>query len=295
MQSSIQHYAPSGAFRFSIAIYAVGGLLGAILFAGLYEFLLDLIPFVYVSFMLTLGFGFGLAFMASMIIKSAHCRNRAIAAVLALVIGGTGLAASFGWGYRRALSAAVEQYPDTTVLQLAQEVSVMEWMNVRMENGWTIRNSDLTGGFVVFVWIVEALVVLGMALMVGASEAGEPYCERCQLWTESQNAGIPGLSKADVQPLLDRGDLAAVLSLPEPTGGDAAVRIKLVRNHCPQCAETAYLTVSEIRTEVTNGKEKENSTELIAKAQLSPKLSALFLERMNSPQAEAALGASPAP
>ena len=164
-----------------------------------------------------------------------------------------------------------------------------------MESGWTIRNSDLTGGFVVFVWIVEALVVFGCALTVVVSEAAEPYCEHCQAWTETQGTGIQGLTRADVQPLLDKGNLAAVLSLTERTDTDAAVRIQLVRNYCPQCAETAYLTVNEVRTEVTNGKEKENTTEVISKVELSSKLSALYLRRLSPPQAEASLGATPAP
>lgn len=295
MQTSLQRYAPSGGFRFSVLPYAVAGLVGAVLLAGLYELLIDLIPFVYVSLFLTLGFGFGLAFIGLLAIQGAHCRNRVIAAIVALLIGGTGLAASYGWGFRRALSAVAEQHPETTVIQLAQEIPFMEWINARMESGWTIRNSDLTGGFVVFAWIIEALVVLGIAVMVVVGESGEPYCEHCQVWTEKQGTGIQGLTRADVQPLLDKSDLAAVLSLTERTDADTAVRIQLVRDYCPQCAQTAYLTVNEVRIEVTNGKQKENSAELISKVELSPKLSALFLRRMNPSQAEAALGASPAP
>jgi hypothetical protein len=294
MQTSLQRYTPSGAFRLSLVVYAVGGLLGAVLLAGLYEFLLDLIPFVYINLLLTLGFGFGLAFMGSLVIKSAHCRNRGIALVLALVIGGTGLAASYGWGYRRALSTVAEQYANTTVLELAQEISVTAWLEARMEHGWTLRNSDVNGGLVVFIWVIEALVILGFALTVGVSEAAEPYCERCQRWTESQGTGLQGLTSADVQPLLDRGDLAAVLALQERADTDAAVRIQLLRNYCPQCSETAYLTVNEVRTALENGKEKENKTELISKVELTSKLNTLYLQRLNASRGEATVGASAA-
>jgi hypothetical protein len=224
----------------------------------------------------------------------AHCRNRGLALILALLIGGAGLTASYGWGFRRALSAVAAQYPDTTVLQLAQEISVVTWLEARIESGWTLRSSDVSGGLVLFIWAIEALVVLGFALSMGVSAAANPYCERCQLWTESQGTGIRGLTREDAQPLLDRGDLATMLALPERTDTEAAVRIQLLRNYCPQCPDTAYLTVNEVRTEVSNGKAKENKKELLSKAELTPKLSALYLQRLNASREEATLEASAA-
>lgn len=283
MQSSIPRYAPSGAFNTLVFGYALGGLVGAAALAWLYALLLDVIPFVYVSILLTCGFGIALGFMGGLVIKMGHCRNRAVAVVLALVVGGGGLAASYGWAYRRALGELAEQSSGATVSELAEEVGLGTWLEARIDNGWEVRRSSISGLGVITIWAIEALIVLGMSVLVMASAAADPYCERCRAWTDPQSTDLRGLGAEHVAPLLERGDLAGVLSLTERPDGDASTRIQLVRNYCEKCPDTAYLTVTEVRVEVKNGKEQEHKKELLENAELSPKLNALYVEHFGRP------------
>lgn len=282
MQSTISRYTPSGAFSPAIALYTLGGLLGAILLAGLYELLLR-IPFVYISVMLTMGFGFALGTVGILVVKAGHCRNRAVALAVGLLVGAGGLAASYGWGFRHALAEVAERHPETSVLQLAQQVSIQKWLDVRIESGWSIRSSSIDGVGVLLIWGIEALFVLGASLFLSFGAACEPYCERCRVWTKEQKGGVPGRERADVQPLLDRGDLAGVLAL-EAGSENSNVRIRLQRDFCPQCPETAYLTVSEVRTTVKNGKLEETATELLGYAELSPRLNTQYTQRFEQQQ-----------
>jgi hypothetical protein len=292
MQTTLQRYAPSGAFNPGIFAFALVGLMGAALLAGLYEWLFHLNPFIYAGILLTLCFSLGLGWVGSLIIERGHCRNRLVAFVLALVIGSGGLAASYGWGYRRALSEVAEQTPGVTMLQLAQEASIERWLEFRIDNGWRIRRSTIKGTGVLAIWTLEALFVLILTAAITVHSAAEPYCERCQQWTTSQDGNITGSTREDVQPLLDRGDLAALLAMPDRPEGDTSLHIQLRRHFCPQCAETAFLTVKEVRTTGSNGNEKEHKTTLIENVELSPKLNASYVQRFTSQEAASPLAGS---
>jgi hypothetical protein len=294
MQTTLPRYAPSGAFSPVVFVYALGGLIGSVLLAGLYEFLIDLIPFIYLNALIALGFGFGVGMVGAMVIKGGHCRNRAVALVVALLIGGGGLAASYGWGYRRTLSELASQSGDATVLQLAQEVSIGTYLDARIQNGWSVRSSTIDGFGVMAIWGIEALIVLGLGLLVTMGASTEPYCEPCRAWTSNEDTKLKGLTREDAQPLLDKGDLAGVISLSDRPDADSAVRIELKRSFCPKCANTAFLSVKEVRTEVTNGKEKETQTSLIDNVELSPKLNALYIQRFPQPPEGAASAAGSA-
>ena len=289
MKTTLQRYAPSGGFHPDIFVYAIGGLAGAVLLAGLYELLLHLNPILVASFLLTMGFGFGLGWMGILLIQRGHCRNRRLAFILALAIGAGGLAASYGWGYRRSLSQMAENSPGTTVLQLAQDVSIGTWLESRMTNGWGLRRFPIEGKGVLALWALEALFVLSLSVLITVSTASDPYCERCQQWTERQEALITGRTREQVQPLLDRGDLAALLAMPDRTG-DTSTRIQLVRHFCPRCSLTAFLTVKEISAAGSAGHEKDQTATLLENAELSPQLNAAYVQRFTS-QAGASLAA----
>jgi hypothetical protein len=293
MSTHLQRYAPSGGFHPDIFVYALGGLVGAVLLAGLYELLLHLNPILFASFLLTMGFGFGLGWMGIFLIQRGHCRNRRLAFVLALVIAGGGLAASYGWGYRRALSQMADHSPGTTVLQLAQDVSVETWLETRITNGWGIRRSAITGKGVLTIWALEALFVLSLAVLITVSTASDPYCEHCQQWTGRQDAFITGHTREYAQRLLDRGGLAALLALPDRTADDTSTRLQLVRHFCPRCSLTAFLTVKEIRAAERGGHGKEETATLLENVELSPELNAAYVQRFTSQQRASLAAGSP--
>ena len=106
MHSSIARYSPSGAFSPRTFVYVPGALLGAGVLAGVYAWLVDVIPFVYLNLLLALSLGGLVGMMTAMAIKAGHCRNRALGVVLGLLVGGAGLAASYAWSYLNSLRQA---------------------------------------------------------------------------------------------------------------------------------------------------------------------------------------------
>ena len=293
MHANIQRYAPSGAFGPLTFVYALGSLIAAILLAGIYMLLVDLIPFIYASFLLTAGFGFALAVMGSWSVTSGHCRNRGLAIGVGLLLGAGGLAASYAWGFLLTLNEATSNYPGVTVLELAQEVPFGRWLDARLDGGWKVgKSTEITGIGVMVIWFIEAVIVLGAPFLMTMFAAAEPYCEPCQTWTKSQGSSIKGLTREDVQPLLDRGDLAGLLTMADHPDTDSAYRIQLLRQYCPRCANTAFLTVNELQTVVKDGKTEENKVELLENAVLTQKLSTQYLERFIQPQQDAAPASS---
>jgi hypothetical protein len=294
MNATIQRYAPSGAFGPLTLVYALGSLLAATLLAGVYMFLVDLLPFIYASVVLTGGFGFVLAMMSSKTVTSGHCRNRSLAAGVGLLVGAAGLAASYGWGFVLAIHEATSSYPGVTFLELAQEASFKGWLDARLEGGWKIGkgSTEISGIGVMVVWFIEAAIVVGAPVLLTLLDAAVPYCESCQAWTKSQGSSLKGLTRQDVQPLLDRGDLAGLLTMADHPGAGSAHRIQLLRRYCPQCANTAFLSVNEIQTVVKDGKEQENKVELLENAVLTQKLSTQYIERFMKPEQEDAPAAS---
>lgn len=294
MNATIQRYAPSGAFGPLTLVYALGSLLAAALLAGVYMLLLDIIPFIYASVLLTAGFGFVLAMMGSKAVTAGHCRNRALALGVGLLVGAAGLAASYGWGFLLAINEASSSYPGVSLLELAQEASFKMWLDARIEGGWKIGkgSTEMSGLGVMAIWFIEAAIVVGAPLLLTMLDAAVPYCESCQAWTKSQGSSLKGLTRQDVQPLLDRGDLAGLLTMADHPGAGSAHRIQLLRRYCPQCANTAFLSVNEIQTVVKDGKEQENKTELLEHAVLTQQLSTRYIERFMKPEEEDAPAAS---
>ncbi|WP_375771630.1 hypothetical protein NR798_12265 [Archangium gephyra] len=294
MHATIQRYAPSGAFGPLTLVYALGSLLAAVLLAGVYMLLLDFIPFIYASFLLTAGFGFALGVLGSKTVTSGHCRNRTLALGLGLLLGAVGLAASYGWGFVLAIHEATSNYPGVTFSELAQEASFKGWLDARIEGGWKVGkgSTEISGIGVMVIWFIEAAIVVGAPVLLSMADAAVPYCESCQAWTKSQGSSLKGLTREDVQPVLDRGDLAGLLTLADHPDAGSAHRIQLLRRYCPRCANTAFLSVNEIHTVVKDGKQQENKVELLENAILPPKLSTQYLERFMKPEQEDASAAS---
>jgi hypothetical protein len=277
MQPPLPCYAPSGAFKPIIVVHLLGWMIVAVALAGLYELLIHFIPFIYLNLLLAVGFGFALGIAALGAVEAAHCRNRFVALVVALLLGGGGLAASYGWGYRRALSQLSSKNPGTTLPQAAQELGFGAWLQDRIDGGWYLKKNPITGAGVLAVWGIEAVIVLGIVLVATVGKAGDPYCERCRQWTRSQTARLPGVSRDNVQPLLDRGDLAGVLSLTSGLESDSTTML-LERRSCPQCGESAYLSMTETRLEVKKDKATTVRTHLLTHAALTPELNAMYVQ-----------------
>jgi hypothetical protein len=245
--ADLARYKPSGEVSASFWPRLLVSLVGAVLLAGIYEFLLFLVPWIYVTVLIVLGFGFALSMLGIMLVDAGKCRSTPLAVGSTMVISLVGLIASYGWNYRRFLSAALAANPDLTFSDVGVQ-AVPVWLSARIESGWLINHEARDGLFFVgTMWALEAIIVLGMSVILLLAEPARPFCEACSEWTKSEGLGLPGVGRGEVEALLEKGDLRTLVQL-EPTAESAPdqTRMVLSRSYCARCTDTAFLSVSEV-------------------------------------------------
>ena len=289
--TALPRYRPSGSFGFSTLLLAPLAAVVGVLTAWLYMILLDWIPFIQISFMLTAGFAGGLAVLAYLVVDRGHCRSTVLGLIAGLLIGVSGLAASYFWTYKHALSNIATAHPEASAEDVAQAVPFQRWVAARQESGWKIgKTIDVTGWGVQLIWGIEGLAVVFGAVIGAWYAASRPYCERCQAWTTDRVLVLQGHTAAAAQAPLDAGDLNAVLDLKEiPEAGrpkaaasvaDPVLSLELTGTVCAKCRESAWLTVKALRSHLEKGKVETKKTDLIVEATLDGGQAAKFLARV---------------
>lgn len=289
--SSFASYRPSGRFNpLTLALFA-GAIAAAAAAAWLYQMLMTWIPYIYVNLVLCAGFGAALGVAGAWAVRRGHCRNRLVAVLLAVPLAAAGVGASYYWGYRSTLSAIAEKNPETPIEAIREEVTFERWIDAREEAGWTMssshstasrRNSpDISGAGVLVVWAIEALLLLGLTVLLVDAEAQKPYCERCGRWCAPKPLSLAGLGRADVEHAVQLGDLMPLVDIAVRADGDPARSLVLTGNVCDGCSDTAFLSVEE---KTTTQKKKQTSVKtvrLLKHAILTSEQRAAFVQRYN--------------
>ncbi|MDB4964342.1 MAG: hypothetical protein JWN44_31 [Myxococcales bacterium] len=286
--ASFATYRPSGRFSPLTLPLFIAAIVSGVAVAWLYQALMSWIPYIYVDLVLCAGFGAALGAAGMFAVRRGHCRNRVLAAILALPLALAPVGASYYWGYRSTLSTIAEQHPETPLEIIQQELTFSRWLEVKQEAGWTLSSHgssssrsrpDVSGTFVVVVWVIEALVILGLTMLLVDTEAAKPYCESCRGWCVPRPLTPHGLTAADVESAMQMGDLGPLIDPPVRAEGDPLRAIVLTGDICDGCIETGFLSVDE-RTTVQRKKQTTTRTKnLLRRAVLTAPQRAAFLHR----------------
>ncbi|HEX7900118.1 MAG TPA: hypothetical protein VF950_20285 [Planctomycetota bacterium] len=232
----------------------VAGGVAAVALAFVYTYAVVWIPFIYVNFLLTLIFGVGVGFAVAAGAKAGKLRNMAVAGLLGAFCGLLGLYVAWAIHPMAQFSLTPEFDPS----------KLMEYMGAVYEKGtWGISRSGPVSGILLgIIWAVEAgIIVLGAALVPPGRLGDLAFCEPCDVWTRVQT-GVRTISLAGVDPILARigeGDVAALRETKPSDAADAGyVRVDL--STCPNCANSAYLTLTLVQKKVDE-KGKESTEE----------------------------------
>jgi phosphate/sulfate permease len=289
--TSFASYRPSGRFSpLAFALFAAA-IVAAAAAAWLYQSLMTWIPYIYVNFILCAGFGAGLGVAGAFAVRRGHCRNRILALVLAVPLAAAGIGASYYWAYRSTLSALADKNPETPIEAIRDEVTFERWVDARKEAGWTMtsshstpsrRNSpDISGAGVFVIWVIEALMLLGITLLLVDTEAAKPYCERCGTWCTPKPLTLGGLGREDVEHATQLGDLMPLVDIQLRSDGDPAKSIVLTGNLCDGCSDTAFLSVDERTTTQKKKQTAVKTVHLLKHAILTQPQRAAFVQRYN--------------
>lgn len=235
----------------------------AILGGILYQLLVTWIPFIYVNIILTLGFGALIGVLTGMGLKRGQLRNNVIAALLCTVIGAGAVGFTHIAGYEKTLRSVASE-TGTPTSELREKLSFQQYIELKAKLGWKIgkvtsSGSSMNGGFVYFVWGVEALIIIGLSIGLGIGMVSDPYCETCKEWTTEhklpERQGSSGSVKADA----DSGKLDPIVQRKDEGSDLLAYTV----HACPKCKDSAYLTVDKVTLKQKKKGEIERSTEAI--------------------------------
>ncbi len=253
----------------TLALFA-GVAVGAIVGAVIYQLIMNWIPIIQIKFLATLAFGGGLGAAAMFAVHRGHCRNALVAGVLALAVAGLGLFASHYWNYQSAISDIIDKQPNVTSADIKADLPFGKYLDLRKEMGWSMkRGGKVEGGMVTFLWILEALIVVGLAGFMAAGAAAKPYCESCQKWCDDKSYTIWGVTSADANPLIERGDLTALADI-SGKDNNPTVNLTFKVEACPSCTNTGFLTLHEKRvTTDKKGRRQEKGAKLLSSVTLT--------------------------
>ena len=158
----------------------VGGLIAGLVLSVIYSFLIFWIPFVYINFFVTFGFGLLIGVAVGSIAKFGKIRNTGVVAMLAL---GVAIIAYYAhW------VAWIEFAADTRITEpgaLWQFLSTLATLGAWSIFGWTP-----TGFAMWAIWGVEAVMIVGLGTFSAMGIIDIPFCEDTGQWAKDEKLAV---------------------------------------------------------------------------------------------------------
>ena len=254
-------YRPSGKFGArAIPLWTVG-LLVTLPLALVYVILLDVIPLIYVSFLLTLVAGWILGLVAFYICNFGHVRNSTVAWLVGLSLPAVFLIAKhvIQWNF------------------LQPNLDFFSYIDQRVDEGWMIgrrgQNNQINGFMVYAVWAIEAAIIFFRSPFRAAAQAKEPYSEPLNQWAceQEQIMVLPISDDQMITKIKAASTVDQLLEIPIPKTDEATKFAVYNVNSIPgQEMEDAYLSVFLMDLVVgSNGEVEQKMTPLVQSAILT--------------------------
>jgi hypothetical protein len=292
---NLRPYRHSGKFGIQalLLVPLVGALLAWPLGFG-YAYLIKWIPIVYLNILITVGYGFIIGFAVAATVKFCRVRNVFVASLLATVVGL--LANYFQWnGHMHALLSGAPLF--------CAPAGIWGVMQQLFEHGsWAMRDGgNVTGWFLVAVWVVEAAAILVLTVLVGTCTIRDtPYCEKSGCWLDEETKYDTLAAFTDQQQLaaLRLGDISPVIEA-KPREAGAPTFARLTLKHSPECEEFFTLLVSNVTLTTDKKGNVQENAKALTKDLVLPREMRELVERFASitpanPAAESDAATAPA-
>lgn len=269
------YYQSSNKFSpLSFIYFTVACIIAIPVLALIYSYAIWYIPFPYINFFITLGFGFGIGWVVQKLaIDLGKVRNSTLAFFLGFLGALIGLYFSWAvwvdlvinagetYGSNR-IGISVSNIKFIQVLELAIQPGILfELMGQIMDVGvWGLRSATVNGWFLGAIWVIEALIVLVIGTIIPPGKSGEPFCELNKKWFEEKQ--LTALSYLEPQmrevSSLENNDfegLKGILKAPNPETENHSL-FNLYANETNE----KYLSITN-RMATTNNKGETNFTD----------------------------------
>lgn len=252
----IETYKPSGKFTPIFPLYLIGAFAVIIGLAWLYVRLLDWIPFIYISFLLTAAFGFASGALLLLAVERGKCRNVLLAILAGLLVGAGAIGAKHWMQYQYFLgqftkAEAVEFGDEKMPDELASQIYTFPlYIEDRVKHGWSMgsdgSDGDISGIFVWCVWFLEALVVIACCVSLPRGKAKEPFSESCDKWADEEEPLMAIPVPENIPMYAGASSYEDLLDFPEPTTNHTGRSLVYTLNSVPgEDLEDSYLTITD--------------------------------------------------
>lgn len=180
MLNNSTYYTHSGKFPMKALVLSLTfGIITTLILSFVYAYALYWIPFIYVHFLLTLGYGSLIGIATTTGFSMGKGRNNKIASLLGLFIGL--FAYYIAWG--------AYSYANLGFF-LTSPFSIMALMSMGLQEGfWSMSGLTIKGGLLGFYWLSEAIMIIGSSwLLTYILSNSKVFCEKCNDWiSESED------------------------------------------------------------------------------------------------------------
>lgn len=255
-------YKHSGKFGIHGPVLAlVAGAVLALLLGYAYAYLVRWIPFIYLNFLLTAGYGLAFGLSTAVFMKLGKVRNSPVAAACGLVVG---LLACYG-NWNAYVHTLVSDAP--WVLSFDQ---ISEVMKVLLKEGtWSLgrRSTEPVTGFLLgTVWVAEAAIIVGASTLLGYSSVSRtPYCETHECWLDEEKVmdKLDAIVHPDYLAAFQAGDIAP-LEVAQPRIPASGRFARLTLKHSPKCDDFCAFSIANVEVSVNkDGKQEEKVDEVM--------------------------------
>ena len=161
-------------------LMTVVGLLGAVALGTVYGYLVWYNPFIYVNFLATMAYGGLCGAAVSYAAQLAKVRNTKFVLLFGFAVGV--FCVYTGW------VAWVYALSDGNYFSPTAPDGIFHPVRIIAEDGaWTIFGWTPQGGALYAIWVVEAIMIVGSAVIgvfVLIDESANTFCDSCNKWAE---------------------------------------------------------------------------------------------------------------
>jgi hypothetical protein len=237
----LRYYKPSGKTDPKALIsMPICGAVAAIVLGAAYSYLTHWIPFIYIEFILTLGFGVGLGAAVGLGARVGLCRKPMLIYISAFLAGLAGVYCS--WVVHMYILGSVWLFEPLELLTMIRALSDSYSISIGRAS---TSATTISGMGLIAVWVIEALMIIGAAVAMAAlAFARVGFCERCSRWVERLSKSpiqLAPIDPARLKDVIGQRDLAALRAL-ERAPSENDTRCTLVIEQCPRCRSMFLLT-----------------------------------------------------
>jgi len=233
-----------------LLLIGIAGFIAVPILGLIYGYLLRYIPFIYINFFIVLGYAYAVSFVISKVAKFGKIRNMFLVGLAGFFFGL--LADYIGW-----VSWIAAMIGDPTYLiGFFFPFDVFAIIGeIAKEGAWSLSGITPTGGFLYFIWFVEACMVVGGTTYLSVIALSEtPFCEDSDIWADKKTmlgAFAPVSNIQQFKAAVTQGSFAPFTELKPSQPGSRHFTL-LETYECEQCKSFFVLNVKNVVVTINN-------------------------------------------